>query len=111
MRTKRNTVDLEDFRIPGTKVFTGREMGRTVRERSKIDEMAKEFDEVYLIVPKDIFSINPSFLEELLINSVKGLGKEKFWSKFKIVNEGTFPAEVAFNEAIDRILRKMTALG
>lgn len=60
-------INLEEFRVKKgnaiSKVFTGRDRGEMVRKKSKIDELEREFDKVTIIIPKDIRSINPSFLK------------------------------------------------
>lgn len=111
MQTKDNQINLEKFRVEGAKVFTGRDYGEFVRNESKIDEIEPKFNEVDFIIPDNIYSINPSFFEELFINVVKRLGKEKFLKKFHFLNNGDYNYEKPLNEAIDRILRKRTALG
>lgn len=109
-QTEQNTIVLDKYRTPGAKVFTGRDKGAWVREQSRIDEIESRFDEVYFIVPNNIYSINPSFLEELFENVVIKLGKEKFLKKFTFVNEGTYNFEKALDEAISRLLRKSSVL-
>ena len=72
--SKDNTINLEDFRAKDghkiSKVFTGRDRGLYVREQSKIDEIEQSYDEVKIIIPNNIYSINPSFFEELFVNKV-----------------------------------------
>ena len=110
MQTEKNTIKLENFRAVGAKVFTGRDNGSQVRIDSKIDELEKEFEEVYFVIPDNIYSINPSFFEELFENVVDKLGKESFFKKFVFINEGKYNFEKPLNEAIERLLRKKTAL-
>lgn len=110
MPERESTIKLEDFRVKGAKVFTGRDRGAYVREQSKIDEIEKKSDKVKFVVPDNIYSINPSFFEELFENVVVKLGKERFFEKFEFINEGQYSFEKSLNEAIDRLLRKKTAL-
>lgn len=110
-KTNDNTIDLEDYRTRGSKVFTGRDRGKDVRLRSKLDEIESNFSEVYVIIPDNIYSINPSFFEELFLNVVLKLGKEGFLNKFKFESIGAYRFEKPLIEAIDRILRKKTAIG
>jgi restriction endonuclease Mrr len=111
-----NRINLEDFRVKDTrkgiisKVFTGRDRGKKVREDSKIDLIEEKCDSVEIIIPDNIYSINPSFFEELFVNVVKKLGKEKFLEKFTFISEGDYDCNKPLNEAIDRILRSKTAL-
>lgn len=106
-----NTINLEEFRAKGAKVFTGRDRGESVRKNSKIDELEENFSEITIVIPDNIYSINSSFFEELLSNVVLKLGKEKFLEKFKIQSLGNYAYSKPLNEAIDRILRKKTAIG
>lgn len=110
-QTEKNTIRLESFRAKGAKVFTGRDRGEQVRENSRIDEIEKNNDEVYFIIPDNIYSINPSFFEELFENVVTKLDKEGFYKKFKFINEGKYNYEKPLNEAVERLLRKKTAIG
>lgn len=114
--SKENIINLEDFRVrakDGTiaKVFTGRDRGEDVRKASKIDELEKNYDKVVIIIPDNIYSINPSFFEELFINVVLKLGKEKFREKFEFQSQGNYNYERPLSEAIIRILRQNTAIG
>lgn len=111
-----NTINLEDFRVRRSaqvysKVFTGRDRGRIVREQSKLDEIDQQYEIVSIVIPKDIRSINPSFFEELFINVVKKHGKDKFLNRYKFTSEGDYNYERPLTEAIQRILRSNTAIG
>lgn len=115
MLSNGNTINLEDFRARDnkngiiSKVFTGRDRGEIVRKNSKIDELEKRYDSINIIIPENIYSINPSFFEELFVNVVKKIGKEEFLNKFKFTYNG-FNFEDKLIEAVDRILRDNTAL-
>lgn len=107
---KEAIFELEKYRSKGSKVFTGRDKGRYVREDSKFDKLEKDNDSITFVIPDNIFSINPSFFEELLINVVTKLGKDKFMEKYKFINEGNYKYEKPLFDAIDRILRENNAL-
>lgn len=110
METKIYRINLQDFRTPGSKVFTNRPRGVEVRTKSKIDAMEPDHDKIIITIPEDISSINPSFLEEFLENVVTKLGESEFHKKFEFINEGRYKIENDLNEAIDRILREESAL-
>ena len=114
MLSKDNTINLEDFRVRDgqrvSKVFTGRDRGKYVREESNIDEIETKYDTVNIVIPDNIYSINPSFFEEFLVNVVKKLGKEEFLKKFNFSSEGDYEYSSPLNQAIDRILKNQTAL-
>jgi hypothetical protein len=103
-------INLQDFRTPASKVFTGRDRGEKVRKESKIDNLVGQSDPITIVIPEDIRSINPSFLEEFLVNVVTKLGKAGFYKKFQLDNKGRYKVEDDLNEAIDRILREENAL-
>jgi hypothetical protein len=104
-------IDLENFRTKGSKVFTGRDRGISVRTDSKIDELAQGEGKIKILIPSDIMSINPSFLEEFLSNVVLKLGKDGFYTKFCFYSESTrYDIALDLDEAIERILRTENAL-
>ncbi|MGP8217209.1 MAG: STAS-like domain-containing protein [Bacteroidia bacterium] len=105
-----NVIDLELYRTPGSRVFTGRDRGIEVRDKSKIDEIESNNDEVIVVIPTDIGSINPSFLEEFFYNVVVKLKEDGFFQKFKFKNEGRYKIMSDLQEAVERILREETAL-
>lgn len=111
-----NIIDLEYYRVKGkdgtvAKVFTGRDRGEYVRKASRIDEIEANYEIIYVLIPDNIYSINPSFFEELFINVILKLGKDSFLKKFKFEVKGSYKYERALSEAINRILRKKTAIG
>lgn len=109
MLSKDNIINLEDFRVKDaktgviSKVFTGRDRGELVREKSRVDEIEKDNSSVIIVIPDNIYSINPSFFEELFVNVVKKLGKDKFLEKFNFTSEGSYDYHKQLNEAIDRM--------
>lgn len=112
MQSKDNIINLEDFRVKEgnriSKVFTGRDRGEYIRKHSNIDKIEEKYSEITVIIPKNIYSINPSFLEEFLFHVVVKLGKENFLKKFHFISEGDYDFEIPLNQAIDRILKKQT---
>jgi restriction endonuclease Mrr len=105
-----NQISLETYRTKGAKIFTGRDRGEYVREKSNIDRIENENEEVIIVIPDNLYSINPSFFEELFVNVVTKLGKENFYEKFNFKNDGTYNYEKPLKEAVARILREKTAL-
>lgn len=104
-------IDLENHRTKGSKVFTGRERGITVRNDTDIDNLIKDCKKIEIRIPIDIMSINPSFLEEFLTNVVKSLGKVRFNEKIKFISESKrYDITLDLEEAVDRILRNENAL-
>lgn len=115
MQHKEYKIDLEEYRAKKgsivSKVFTGRDRGKMVREKCNIDNIFMEYECIQIIIPEDIRSINPSFFEELFSTVVRKLGKDKFLEKFKFESRGGYSYDTPLHEAIQRILRDKTALG
>ncbi len=109
--SKNNIIDLEDFRTPGSKIFTGRDRGKSVKIDSRINEIELNYESVEIIIPDNVYSIIPSFLEEFLLDVVTKLGKDNFLNKFVFSSKGDYNPERAVNEAIERILRQNTSIG
>jgi hypothetical protein len=103
-------INLQNFRTAGSKVFTGRDRGQQDRNASKIDEVVEKYPNIEIVIPSDIYSINPSYLEEFFVDVVQLLGKDGFFKKFTITNPGPYKISKDLNEAIDRILREKNAL-
>jgi hypothetical protein len=104
------TIDLELYRTPGARVYTGRDRGKDVREKSRIDELEVEVDKIIISVPEDVYSVNPSFLEEFLENVVTKLGRIGFYQKFNFETKGAYKIDEDLSAAVDRILRTRNAL-
>lgn len=104
------SIKLQDFRTPGSRVFTGRDRGIEVRKQSRIDELEAQYDTINIIIPDDIGSINPSFLEEFLLNVVLKLKVDGFYKKIHFENNGRYKIDNDLHEAVERILREETAL-
>lgn len=107
---KEGIIDLEKFKAPAAKVLTGRPFGRVVRIDSRIDEIESKSEVVKVIIPEGLFTIGPSFFEELFKNVIRKLGKDDFYRKFSFENRGDYPYEVPLTEAVERVLRDKTAL-
>ena len=60
-------INLEDYRTPKSKVFTGRDRGERVRLDSNIDLLADENEIIKIIIPDNLYSINPSFFEDCVL--------------------------------------------
>ncbi len=91
-----------------SRVFTGRDRGAEVRNLSGIDTLFSTAEPLTIIIPDDIFSITPSFLEELFKNIVLKYGKETTLQN--VTFEGKYKIQAAFDEALDRILQQKTGL-
>ncbi|MEY4046677.1 MAG: hypothetical protein RL284_228 [Bacteroidota bacterium] len=103
-------IDLQTYRTPNSRAFTGRDRGIEVREASKIDILEAECETITIAIPDDIGSINPSFLEEFLYNVVIKLQPDIFFKKFKFQNNGRYKINNDLHEAVERIVREENAL-
>lgn len=104
-------LDLYSIRLNNrvSKVFTGRDRGEEVREKSNIDKIYDKYKNITIIIPTGTFSITPSFLEEFFVNIVKKYGVEEFRKNIHIIDNG-YVITTQLDEAIDRILQRKTAL-
>lgn len=90
-----------------SRVFTGRDRGADVREKSRIDDLFSH-DGLEVIIPDEIFSITPSFLEELFKNIALTYGKAVTVENVHF--SGKYDIQGSFEEALDRILQQKTGL-
>ena len=104
------TINLQQYRLPGSRIFSGRPMGLDVREKSHIDDYINSDDHVTVEVPADTLSVNASFLEELFYNVVRKLGKSRFKERFAVNNQSRFDLTEDLEMALDRIERNTSAL-
>lgn len=104
-------IELAKYRAQGAHVFTGRDRGAQVRKLSGLDDEELKYEKVVVVIPREIYSINPSFFEELFVNVVKRYGREGFLKRFEFKAEGEYPYERPLNEAISRIMRRGSVLG
>lgn len=77
--TVATTVDLGLARTDANaKVFAGRDRGKFCRQKFAIDRLDEQEDDVTIVIPRDIISLNISFFLSFLGDSVRKLGKEGF---------------------------------
>ena len=117
MSEERITVDLTKYRAKSgnlvSKVFTGRDRAKSVLKESGLDnflEAAPPEAKIKFIIPSEIYSINPSFFEELLYPLVTELGEDNFEKAVEFENLGSYNYKKPLDEAVSRILRKKTGL-
>ena len=102
------TINLNNYRAINngkvSRVFIGRDIGKYVRVSSQIDRMESLYDVIKIIIPKDVYSITPSFLEEFLVNIFRKLGMKRFFEKVKFISESGYQYESSLFETAERIL-------
>lgn len=107
---KSATINLEDYRTPGSKIFMGRDRGKNVKIQSQINELEAVNDEIYIIIPNNIYTILSHFFEELFRDVLRKLGKKKFYDKFKFVNHGSYNYNIELESAINFVLNEKSIL-
>lgn len=75
-------IDLNNYKTKGVKVFSGRDKGKDLRNKLKLDEIEKNEQIIVVIVPEDIYSLNSSFFLGLFGKSVRNFGEDGFRKKF-----------------------------
>ena len=112
-KSKENVIELIDFATHFNNivnlVYTGRPRGLKVREDSHIDDILEQYGNLTIVIPPNVFSITPSFLEEFFFNAVKKYGRGVFDEKIKIQTNG-YSINSQLDEAIGRILSKKSSL-
>lgn len=97
------TIDLDQYRSEDSLVFAGRDRGAVVRKRARLDEIDRTGEDVLIIVPDDVYSVNSSFFLGMLGESIRKLGEEEFRRRFRF--KGAI-IEVVVDDAIREALRK-----
>jgi hypothetical protein len=80
----------------------GHERGVAARDEFKLDELDQGADEVVVLVPSDMRTLTPSFLQGLFAGSVSHLGELGFFKHYKF----DAPAHILddVRAGVDRIL-------
>lgn len=104
--TSNATINLGDFLINQTKVLTFPKQGDDAKKKSNLNKLEKAYPKITIVVPEQIRSVNPSFLQAFLVDVVKKLGKNGFNKKFTFESKGNYKIDDDVYEAVDRILRE-----
>jgi len=81
--------NLKGYRPFNTTSFIGRQQGEDVRKKLDLEKLDQGDYEVFLTLPADTTSFNPSFYLGLLYHSIKALGKDVFSSRYHFSFEET----------------------
>jgi hypothetical protein len=76
------TIDLSKFKNAKSRVLSGREEGKKVRSKLKLDQLDKSAEKVTILIPSEIISLNSSFFLGLFGPSVRNLGEIGFEQKY-----------------------------
>ncbi len=101
-----NVINLEDFVGEDKHVLVGREKGRKARKESEIEEKARQYDNIRVIVPDGLYAVSPTFLEEFLRPVVQKLGKSGFYQKFNFEHQGPYDITTDLKETVRRLTRE-----
>lgn len=84
---KRTVIDLEKLTFMGNQAFSGRELGRELREKAQLD--AKDHDSsLYSIrIPEGTGTFTPSFFSGMFGDSVVRLQRSDFERKYRFIGE------------------------
>ena len=101
-----NWIELDNYmnRADNTRsrVLTGKRNGEEVRIKSRLDEIFSGREPLTVVVPDDVFSVTPSFLEEMFKNVVLRYGRNVVLENVKF--KGKYKIQSAFDEAVNRII-------
>ena len=101
-------IDLSEVRVSGTRVYSGQPRGKAARQYFRVDSLDREDGVVTVLIPSDTYSIGPSFLLGLFEPSVKKLGEDRFFAKYKFPwNEILLDS---LHETVARALKTSTVL-
>lgn len=76
------TINLQQYKIPNSKILSGRDFGTQVRQKLKLDEIDKTEEQVIIVIPDDIWSLNSSYFIGVFEKSIHYLGEENFRKKY-----------------------------
>jgi hypothetical protein len=96
-------VDMNKYRSENSRVFSGRDRGKSVRAQLGLDEFDKNEEVAEFTFPVDILSINNSFFIGMFGLSVKNLGRVRFIQKYKFFGDEVLLENI--EEGIERSLR------
>ncbi len=96
------TIDLTVLTRGEVRSLIGQDRGVAARNEFKLDELDQSGDEVIVLVPQDMRTLTPSFVQGLFAGSVGRLGEHGFFSHYKF----NAPAHILddVRSGIDRIL-------
>lgn len=77
-------IKLGQFKRSEEKIFTDRDKGIEARNKLNLDQLEENNDYIYVLLPTDIWTVNPSFFGGLFEKSIKKYHKQ-FWDKYKFL--------------------------
>lgn len=102
-------IDLSNHRKGNSKVFSGREEGKSVRQKLNLDKTDSLEEKTIVVFPSDTISLNSSFFLGVFGPSIRTLGEKKFKEIY------TFDCPEFINSSIEdgikRALKRSDPLG
>lgn len=92
IETAKTIIDMEEHRNPESRIFSGRQFGKSIRARRDLNVLDNQGGCVEVIFPDLTWSINDSFFLEMFEDSIEKLGEKRFKEKYIFV--GPFVEEV-----------------
>ena len=95
-------VDLSPYKKDEERIFTNRDNGVRARKELRLEELEKEEGCIEVLLPNELWSINPSFFGGIFESSIKEF-KDTFWEKyvFLFVNRDKLTDELKDNIEYD----------
>lgn len=89
--------------------LSGHDRGIAARTLFKLDQLDLEDEQVTVIAPENLDALTPSFVQGLFANSVRRLGRDKFYSHYRFDLPKYLMTDVELG--IDRVLMPRTIAG
>ncbi len=98
-------IDLAEARTsPQSRVFSGRERGEAARRKFGLAKHDSSDDVVTVVVPTDTYSMNMSFFLGMFGDSVRKLGRDRFFAKYRFECKDVHRPSI--REGADRALKE-----
>lgn len=93
-------IRLGQFKRSEEKIFTDRDNGIKARKTLDLDKLEEENDVINVILPSDVWTVNPSFFGGLFEQSVKKY-RDKFWDKYIFLSTDNQELSESVKESIE----------
>lgn len=100
-------IDLNSYRDPKSRIFSGRVRGEQVRLAARLPELDTSDTEIEVHVPEDAFSVTSSFFLGMFRDSINLLGEEPFRRRFRFTGKNI---QRVVDESIKEALKRSSPL-
>lgn len=87
-------INLKPYAGAHSIVMSGRPRATQIRKELNLDDLDKKDESVEVLVPLEVVSLNSSFFLGLFGQSVRNLGVEKFFQKYRFNGSPTVLVDV-----------------